>query len=250
MSAIWAACKDHCTPGPVKGVLWRLVESQEQIATTKIVDTLDEQAVLEDMLDRTKPPMPKGSASLHYLLRTPFRYPPLRHGSRFGGRFEPSLFYGSLDVQTMLAESAYYRFLFLSGMKTAPADAVTSEHTAFTARYRASQGVRLQEPPFSAHGAALADPRDYRETQALGAALRAAGVDGFEFASARDAANGCNVALFTPAALVSRRPEISEPWACRTDPARVVFLERASRRTYEFAIEQFLVDGSLPQAAA
>ena len=61
-----------------------------------------------------------GGADSHYLLATPFRYPPLPYGSRFGSRFEPSLFYGARSASTALAESAYYRFVFWSGMATPP----------------------------------------------------------------------------------------------------------------------------------
>src|SRR5690606_6678737 len=37
---------------PIKGTLRRLVESQEEVATLEYVDTLEEQAVLEEMLAR------------------------------------------------------------------------------------------------------------------------------------------------------------------------------------------------------
>jgi hypothetical protein len=72
--------------------IFRIVESQEEIATTNIVANLDEQNVLEQLLETSKP----GAIGTvpHYLLSTPFRYPPLKHGSRFGTLFENSLFYG------------------------------------------------------------------------------------------------------------------------------------------------------------
>jgi len=40
---------------PWSGDVWRVVESQSKIATLKLVDTLDEQAVLEAELEGTKP---------------------------------------------------------------------------------------------------------------------------------------------------------------------------------------------------
>jgi hypothetical protein len=45
----------------------------------------------------------------------------VKHGSRFGTRSAPSLFYGALKTATVLAEAAYYRFLFWYGMVTPPA---------------------------------------------------------------------------------------------------------------------------------
>lgn len=57
-----------------------MVESQEQVATLQLVDTLEEQALLEELLESSKPPVPADAEPLHYLLKTPFRYPPLRWG--------------------------------------------------------------------------------------------------------------------------------------------------------------------------
>lgn len=247
MSAIWADCAEAAQPGLLAGAFWRLVESQEQIATTELVDSLEEQALLEELLEQTKPPLP-GRASLHFLLRTPFRYPPLPFGSRFGARTEPSLLYGALTIGTTLAEAAFYRFLFWHGMSSPPATAITSQHTAFTARYRSQRGLRLQLPPFDRHRQALTDPASYAASQALGAAMRQAGIEAFEFISARDSAAGLNVALYTPKALASRQPMASQRWICQTSAAQVDFLEEATHAVRSFKLEQFLVGGKLPRA--
>lgn len=77
---------------PLSGTVLRLVESQEKVATTRIVSTLERQALLEDILERSKPPLPAIGTTLHWLLATPFRYPPLRHGSRFGAPLSPACF--------------------------------------------------------------------------------------------------------------------------------------------------------------
>ena len=63
----------------------------------KIVDTLAEQSLLEDLLERTKPPVPAECRELHYLLSTPFRYgAPYPTGSRFRrAGFTAGVFYGS-----------------------------------------------------------------------------------------------------------------------------------------------------------
>ncbi len=57
---------------------WRGVEAQHIVSTMRLVDTLDEQSVLECILESSKPPLPAGGAAKHYLLATPFRYRP-RH---------------------------------------------------------------------------------------------------------------------------------------------------------------------------
>ncbi|WP_158661005.1 hypothetical protein [Thiomicrorhabdus sp. Milos-T2] len=64
----------------------------------KIVDSFEEQSLLEALIDNTKPK----SGERHYLIQTPFRYPPLNHGSRFATRFEPSLFYAGLSLNSAL----------------------------------------------------------------------------------------------------------------------------------------------------
>src|SRR5207245_1032206 len=92
------------------------VEAQHQVSTRKLVDTLEEQALLEELIDRAKPP-DSTRGRLHYLLSTPFRYPPLRHGSRFATRQERSLWYGSETRRTAFAEVAYYRLVFLEGTR-------------------------------------------------------------------------------------------------------------------------------------
>lgn len=89
------------------GEVWRVVESQEQIATLGLVANLSEQYLLEHMLDESKNKLAEDTNTLDYLLFTPFRYPPLKWGSRFGTEYERGLFYGSQLLATALAEVAY-----------------------------------------------------------------------------------------------------------------------------------------------
>lgn len=264
MSRIWEeACRDAAganrKPGEplvppfrrLRGTLLRCVESQEQVATNSLVDTAAEQQVLEDLLERSKPLLRPGTEDMPYLLQTPFRYPPLPHGSRFGGRFEPSIFYGSRELGTVLAETAFYRFWFWAGMAIPPARELTTQHSVFKAGYATGRGLRLQDAPFAAHEAVLRAPEDYRETQALGAAMRAAGVEAFEYVSARDPGRGLNVGVLQPNALKPRDRILGrEEWTCRTGATRVVFISIADGVTREFPRELFLVDGRLPSPAA
>lgn len=245
----WSACLDEATPGVVAGTLLRLVESQAQVATARLVSTLDRQGLLEEMLELSKPPLPPQAGQLHYLLAAPFRYPPLKHGSRFGRRHEPSLFYGALETSTLLAEAAYYRFVFWQGMTLPPPRRLLTQHTLFAATYRADPGLRLQAPPFAAHRDRLADPADYGQSQELGARMRERGVAGFEYVSARDPAGGINVALFTPTAFDARAPLFQEAWSCETDARRVAFRAHYGKAWFDFPIEPFLVRGALPEPA-
>lgn len=250
MTDLWGACADALQIVPLGGELLRMVESQQQVATLSLVDDLAEQAVLEDLLERSKPPLAPGSERLHYLLATPFRYPPLRHGSRFGGRFEPSLFYGARSLAPLLAEAAYYRFVFWTAMAEPPASGrLRTQHSLFRARCHGARGVRLQDPPCAAHEAVLRDPADYGPTQRLGAALRLAGVQLFEFISARDGRRGINLALFRTDALVSRAPLGLSRWLCETRGTVVTFTPEAPSELHVLALDAFLVDGRLPRPA-
>ncbi|WP_018231671.1 RES family NAD+ phosphorylase [Thioalkalivibrio thiocyanodenitrificans] len=243
---IWDACARDARPGSLRGTLLRIVESQEQVATASLVDSLEEQAVLEALLEGTKPAIPAG-APRHYLLSTPFRYPPLRHGSRFGARFEPSIFYGSLSLPTLLAEAAFYRFHFWYAMETPPTRPFITRHTIFEASYRSDRGLQLQEPPFDRFRDVLTHPSAYGATQRLGSAMRAAGIEAFEYRSARDP--GLDAALFTPGALASRRPRNQEQWTCETAGERVSFLRDAGGQLRTLPLERFLVNGALPRPA-
>jgi hypothetical protein len=226
-----------------------VVEAQHQVSTRKLVDSSDEQVLLEELLERVKPPDVTGGR-LHYLLFTPFRYPPLRHGSRFGGRHERGIWYGAETRATAFAEVAYYRFLFLEGTH-ATLGAVTTPLTAFTVRARSSRGIDLGAPPFDAHRRAIASPVRYTASQALGTAMREAGVELFRYPSARDAKGGANVGAFSPAVFTTAKPHGFETWHCtatreRVEMAKSDFFERES---FAFPREQFLIGGVLPAPA-
>jgi hypothetical protein len=249
LTDIWAACSARATPTQLAGAIYRLVESQEQVATNSLVRTLAEQALLEELLESSKPPLPTTGRGLHYLLATPFRYPPLPYGSRFGTRFEPSLFYGARSAPTTLAESAYYRFVFWSGMALPPAAPLHTRHTMFRAEISTRQGLQLHRPPFDEFAGTLTHRSDYVATQALGRAMRAAGIAAFEYRSARDPAAGINVALFTPETLARRAPAILEEWLCETDGVNVTYYSRHGGGIHVFPLQTFTVDGRLPTPA-
>lgn len=242
----WNGVLAAAPPVPLAGTLQRLVESQEQVATNQLVASLARQSVLEEMLERTKPRLRPGTESLHYLLSTPFRYPPLKFGSRFGRRSEPSLFYGSRETRTALAEAAYYRFVFWYGMTVPPPGKLDTQHTLFGVDYKTERGLQLQHAPFAEHAVQLTHASDYSTSQALGASMRETGIEAFEYTSARDPQHGINVALFTPAALASPRPLFQDAWLCELTAAHVRFNAVHSPEGYDFPVEVFRVNGALP----
>ena len=242
---IWQACKDSFTHHLLSGELVRVVESQEQVATNNLVETLEEQHMLEQMLEDNKPG--NHHDELHYLLATPFRYPPLKYGSRFGKKSEPSLFYGSKTVTTALAEAAYYRFVFWYGMELPPpSKQFTTQHTIWGAKYRTTQGASLHKPPFNDYHAELTAPDTYAFSQPIGTELRLCNTEAIEFTSARDPERGLNIALFTPAPLVSKSPTFQKQWLCEINGSEVVFYSATEQAIHTFKLEQFTLEGRLP----
>jgi len=245
---IWAACKERISLEAICHELTRVVESQEQVATNYLVDSFEEQDILEQLLEQSKPSLPASDRQLHYLLASPFRYPPLPHGSRFSTRHEPSLFYGSHKRSSAFAETAYYRFLFWLGMSEAPKSGkFTTQHTVFGAKYNSAYGLKLQNYPFSDFTAEISDPGSYRHSHGIGRAMRELGVQVFEYVSARDKDRGINVALFTPDALFSTHPSYQEQWLCETNANMVSFYNYTDGQVYKYPFKSYCVNDVFPQ---
>ncbi len=222
------------------------------MSTRKLVDSAEEQELLERLVEEAKPPQPAEpeSRGLHYLLTTPFRYPPLRHGSRFGTRAERSLWYGSARPRTAFAETAYYRLLFLEGT-TADLGPVSVELSLFHVAVRTSRGIDLTRPPFDVFCEIIASPRSYEATQRLGREMREAGAQAFRYPSARDRRGGRNMALFTPAAFAAKLPSVPETWHCVTTRELVEVTKKDvfEPRSMSFPRADFEVRGRLPAPA-
>lgn len=249
MHDIWQEAQGEQFIRPILAKVYRLVESQEQIATLSLVDNVYEQGLLEELIEQTKRPLGLEYDGLHYLLKTPFRYPPLRHGSRFGQRFEQGMFYSALNIKTALAETAYYRFVYLQGMEIPYQQAITSEFSSFSVNIKSERGVLLDEPPFAAFQAVLCSRNSYADTQQLGAAMRRAGVEAFRYTSARDKQGGKNLAAFSPGAFASKKPGQLRQWLCQTSPKEVGFVAREGDERYLFSLSDFLDGQFLPVPA-
>ncbi len=248
-SSIWTRCAGDSRLAPLHLSPWRVVEAQHQISTRKLVDSAAEQELLEELIDEVKPPDLTGG-KIHYLLFTPFRYPPLRHGSRFGRRTERGIWYGSIERRTAFAEVAYYRLLFLEGTR-ADLGMVTSELTAFTGAVHTTRGIDLITPPFEASRRDISSPSSYRASQSLGAEMRESGVEVVRYQSARDTDCGINVAAFVPSVFGKTKPKGFEVWHCAASRNGVDITQGDyfKRATFSFPRTQFLVRGVLPSPA-
>ena len=135
---------------PYERRVWRLVEAQHVVSTRKLVDSLAEQETLEDLIEATKPAIPSECRGLHYLLSTPFRYPPLPNGSRFRRAGQPGVFYAAEESRTAAAEKAFYRLLFFAESPETPWPVNPSEHTGFSVGVYSPRSLDLTKPPFDA----------------------------------------------------------------------------------------------------
>ncbi|REL27038.1 RES domain-containing protein [Thalassotalea euphylliae] len=247
-------------PTSYRGVVYRIVETQEYAATSKIVDDLAEQHLLEQLLDDVKPGYRPETAERHYLISTPFRYPPLNYGSRFGDTTMPSYFYGAEHVPTVLAECAFYRFVFLSDMAIPHQGTIQSQHSIFSVNVTSQRCCDLTRLSNQQHIEALRSPRSYQISQAVGKYLtghpseyasehstqhsnKRAKADVIRFFSARDT-QGVNLAIATPDVITSKKPEQMQLWLCQTTSNKVAFSTQG-QWPVSFQLAQFCVDGKL-----
>ena len=68
---------------PYKEMGRRLVDAQYHVSLRKLTDSLAEQALLEGLVEGTKPAVPVECRPLDPLLSAPFRYAPYKNGFRF-----------------------------------------------------------------------------------------------------------------------------------------------------------------------
>lgn len=214
---------------PVK----RIVENQEEIATKRITANPAEQDLLESLIEQSKPGSISGSK--HYLLGTPFRYPPLRHGSRFGKRSERWMFYGSLDTLACLAECAYYRFVFYFDQQVPPPMPPATSHTLFSVQVASAACVDLRVGAYDDLRSDLTSIHSYRVTQALGRKLRDQDCEVVVFASARG--DGVNVGVFAEEAL-NGDPMDYQTWMSQVTGKRVMF--RGPGGVFQFPVDPYL----------
>lgn len=225
----------------------RMVETQEYAATTSLVDDLEEQAILEQILDDFKPQYIDDTQDLHYLISTPFRYPPLKYGSRFGAITEPSYFYASESIHTCLTEAAFYRFYLIDGTETPFPKVIQSQHSLFFVKVLSNNTVDLTKISDTEVQKRLTDPQSYSLTQQVGLHARKGGANLLRYFSARSQEQGINVAIDNHTVIQSEKPEDKVEYICQLDPQTGI-LRFSQPRTFPvmFTREQFLVEGTLP----
>ncbi|MBN8280746.1 MAG: RES family NAD+ phosphorylase [Gammaproteobacteria bacterium] len=217
---------------------WRAVEAQHQVASMLLVrGNLADQALLEEILDEAKPPLPDDLAGLHWLLATPFRYRPPVNGSRFRGPHDPGVFYGAEDRETACAEAGYWRLRFVldsAGLADRPH---SLQLTLFEFHGAAARALDLSRPPLAADRDLWRNPVDYGATQALAAAARAGAIELLRYESARRPAGICLAVLGPSVFRAVRAPyrHHQQTWHLVLNPPHdVVWQRHLERESFRF----------------
>ena len=179
----------------------------------KLVDTLEEQLLLEEELERTKPPGPAECSHLHYLLATPFRYGRYPGNSRFRREgYSPGVYYAAEEMETAVAETVFYRLLFFAESPQTPWPRNPLEFTAFEAHYAVARALDLTSGVLARDEAHWTELNGYAACLALADAAREAGIDLIRYRSVRDPQARANLALLTCTAFTGRKPSSYATW--------------------------------------
>jgi RES domain len=218
-STIWTPAAVAAEGRRWRGRLWRAVEAQHRATTMRLVDTLEEQAALERLLEDSKPPLPAAARGRHYLLVTPFRYPPrYPGGSRFRSATDSGVFYGAGEQRTACAELGYWRWRFLMD-SPALQRLEPLAHTLFQCAV-AALAIDLRVAPFVRDSAKWMARDDYAHCQQLGAVARAAGIALIRYRSVRDPRGGACAAVLDPEAFTSSLAE-EQSWLLTVTRTRI-----------------------------
>lgn len=245
-SSTWTAAALASSAVPLRGRLWRVVEAQAKVSTMKLTDTLEEQAALERLLERTKPKIPAECEHLGYLLFTPFRYAPYPFDSRFrraGSR--DGVFYASEEPDTAIAEAAFYRLLFFAESPAAPWPSNPAEHTVFAVTIGAPNAIDLTRPPFDSDRPHWTQLTDYGPCLDLADAAREAGLEAIRYESVRDPQAHANVALLTCRAFARKDAVERQTWHLHIGRAGVRAVCEAPARSLAFGLAVFAKDPRL-----
>lgn len=247
--SIWTQCEGKSKLHFLTGDAYRVIEDQTTRFSLTYTDSHEDADILEEVVNDFKPELREGKEfeGLHLFLRTPFRYPPLKHGSRFGSYRERSIFYGSADYKTAMAEVAFYSFM-INEATAGFIEPFTVSKVVFSVPVRTAKGIDLSRGAFAQFELKIRSPLDYGPTQELGREMRNEGVEAFRYPSAR--CTGLNLGVFTPRAFKSKQVKSTDQklWTMIAKHEQIVFTRMAQDdiETIQFRRKDFLVGGRLP----
>jgi hypothetical protein len=210
---------------------WRAVEAQHIAATMLLADSVEEQAILETVLESSKPPIPIEAAGLHWLLFTPFRYPPLPSGSRFRAPYDPGVFYAADERRTACAELGYWRWRFLMDSEL---DSIEPrQQTLFQTDIQGSC-IDLRVAPYLVERDQWIRDTDYAPCQAIAREARSHNVQMVRYESVRDPLAGACLAVLSPTAFAKPEPITSQTWNLHVTRTKVIWRQDTIFRSESF----------------
>jgi len=232
--SIWSDCHGDEHICELNQEAWRVVEAQHILNSRDLVDSLEEYEILEELLNHSKPHI--APTIPDPLIFTPFRYPPLEYGSRFGRVFEPSLWYGSLDIKTALTEVAYYRLKFNQDSE-ADLGYIDTLLTAFNVSIKTKQGLDLTQLPFVKHQSDISSKTSYVSSQLLGSDMRAHPIKAFIFYSARTQHQEKNMAVYAMDVFAQKKGSYTynqQTWKCVSNKTEAQLARADALGKYEY----------------
>ena len=196
-----------------------------------LVDNAEEQVLLEEVLEQSKPPLPAQVQSLHYLIAAPFRYA-RSWPSRFRTATDPGVWYGAHGLETSCAEVAYWRWRFVHDSDAFGDTPVLTEHTFYPAQVR-GRAVDLTAPPWDAWQEDWTHQSDYSACQKLAQEARAAGIDWVQYRSVRDPGKGLCGAVLNAQALDVRNLTSQLGWISAVRGAQVTLTPKVLASRYQ-----------------
>ncbi len=205
----------------------------------KLTDTLDEQQILEDLIEASKPPMPvecrnsiifcrrRSAIARTRMVRVsgvPIRWracttrpKPSRPPSR---RWRSTACCSSPNRPDALAREP-------------------AEYTAFSARFAVDRAIDLTAMPYAEQAEIWGLPTEYGPCQTLADAARADGVAAIRYASVRDPGRGTNLALLTCKAFAKNRIVDRQTWRIHPGSAGIRAIREFPPLRLAFAQETF-----------
>ncbi len=211
---------------------WRCVEAQHKISTLKLVDSLQEHEILEDILEESKPPVPPECQNLHYLYMTPFRYGNYPNGSRFRkAGISAGVYYVSETAKTAIIETAYNLSLFYKHSPYTPFPGNPIEHSAFNVPIKTASAIDLTKSSFNRAKKLWKNKKDYNACQELESMARKSGVELIIYQSVRNPDFAKNAALLTCSGFARNGPNKYQSWRMLFNKSGVHFIcERPAQK--------------------
>lgn len=222
---------------PYKGDVIRIVEAQHRIATNRLSTNAADQALLEALADDVKPALPEAAHRLPWLLASPFRYG-LGRPSRFrASDVRPGIFYASEEIETAVAETAYWRLMAFSRSPGFELPRTPTPMSAFTVTVDAKAVLDLTTGEMGKDRDRWTHPTDYSATQQIAAEARMAGAEAIRAASVR-MFGGRNLAVLQPHVLVPP-PKPHSSWAFLVSDEGLLATREMSAEALRFTWTEF-----------